>query len=58
LHRAVGVCDGAAALAKTLDVSAETIASWFDGHATPPVAIYIKALDLVASGRQRAKTYG
>jgi hypothetical protein len=44
-------------LAKTLDVSAETIAGWLAGHATPPVDIYIKALDLVASGRQRAKTY-
>jgi DNA-binding XRE family transcriptional regulator len=48
-----------ATLAKTLDVSAQTIASWLDGDATPPVDIYIKALDLVASGQhRRAKTYG
>jgi len=40
-------------LAKTLRVSAETLASWLDGHATPPVDIYLKALDLVASGRHR-----
>jgi hypothetical protein len=59
LHRAVDLCGGVAALAKILDVPAETIAGWLDGHATLPVDIYIKALDLVARGQpRRAKTYG
>jgi hypothetical protein len=53
LHRAVRVCGGLVALADALNVSAETLASWLDGHATPPVDAYIKALDLVATGQHK-----
>src|SRR5688572_2921261 len=52
LHRAVNVCGGLAPLAKNLGVSADMLATWLDGNANPPVDIYIKALDLVAGGRQ------
>lgn len=52
LNRAVNVCGGLAPLAETLGVSAETLAIWVTGQATPPLNIYLKALDLVAGGRQ------
>jgi DNA-binding transcriptional regulator YiaG len=53
MQRAVTVCGGLAALAIALDVSAETLRNWLDGHATPPVDAYIKALDLVATGQHK-----
>jgi hypothetical protein len=52
LHRAVNVCGGLAPLAENLGVSADMLATWLNGNAPPPVRIYIKALDLVAGGRQ------
>src|SRR5687768_14514138 len=47
LHRAVNVCGGLAPLAKNLGVSSDMLATWLDGNASPPVDIYIRALDLV-----------
>jgi DNA-binding phage protein len=52
LHRAVNVCGGLSSLAETLGVSAETLATWLDGNGSPSVDIYIRALDVVAEGRQ------
>jgi hypothetical protein len=36
-------------LAKALGVSAADLSAWMNGHVALPTAIYIKALDLVAS---------
>jgi hypothetical protein len=51
LRRAVAICGGAAALAKALDVSVGQLSYWLDGKLHPPTDIYIRALDLVAGGR-------
>ena len=52
LNRAVNVCGGLTPLAESLRVSSETLSTWVTGQAAPPADIYLKALDLVAEGRQ------
>jgi DNA-binding transcriptional regulator YiaG len=37
-------------LARTLGVSADELSRWLEGHAAPPVNVYLMALDLVAGG--------
>jgi hypothetical protein len=53
LRRALAICGDIAALARALGVSVGELARWLDGHAAPPVNIYIMALDLVADGRAK-----
>jgi len=54
LYRALENCGGEFALAEALGTSAEVLSGWLDGRVTTPVDVYIKALDLVATGK-RAK---
>jgi DNA-binding transcriptional regulator YdaS (Cro superfamily) len=49
LRRALKVRGSIVALAKALGVSAADLSAWMNGHVALPTAIYIKALDLVAS---------
>ena len=37
-------------LAEHLDVTEPLLQEWLDGRRTPPTSIYLRALDLVASG--------
>ena len=37
-------------LAQYLGVTGEDIQRWLEGDGRPPIGVYIKALDLVASG--------
>jgi len=51
LQRALQDCGGEAELAKALDVSVEILSCWLGGHEALPATIFLKALDLVATGR-------
>jgi hypothetical protein len=53
LSRAVEICGGVAALAKSLGVSAEVLRQWLNGDSAPTTEVYLKALDLVAGVRYR-----
>ena len=48
LRRAVEICGGIPTLARALNVTKGELSHWLDGHAVPPTAIYMLALDLVA----------
>ena len=37
-------------LAQYLDVSVEQLGKWMEGRGRPPTRVYMRALDLVASG--------
>ena len=50
LERAMRVVGGAARLAEQLGVSESQLADWLAGRGKPPNDIYLRALDLVASG--------
>jgi len=51
LQRALKDFTGEAELAKVLGVSVETLSCWLRGDEVLPASIYLKALDLVATGR-------
>jgi hypothetical protein len=53
LSRAVEICGGVAALAKSLGVSVEVLRQWLNGDIVPTTEVYLKALDLVAGVRYR-----
>jgi hypothetical protein len=49
LYRALHTCGSVADLAHKLAVSAEALSTWLDGRVPPPLEVYFRALDLVAS---------
>ena len=51
LQRALQDCGGEAELAKVLGVSVEVLTCWLRGDEALPATIYLRALDLVATGR-------
>jgi hypothetical protein len=51
LQRAAEASGGVVELAKILDVSVGELSHWLDGTVPPPVAIYKKALDLLARAK-------
>ena len=53
LNRALQICGGEVALAEALGTSVEVLFGWLNGKVTTPVDAYIKALDLVATGRAK-----
>ena len=53
LYRAVRICGGMKALASALGVSVGELSHWLEGHVVPPTEVYIRALDVVAGGRNR-----
>jgi hypothetical protein len=55
LYRAVSVCGGIKALASALGVSVGELSYWLDGHVAPPTEVYIRALDMVAGGRDTGR---
>ncbi len=50
LALALRTIGGRARLAEHLGVSEALLQEWLDGHRKPPITIYMRALDLVASG--------
>ena len=50
LERATRLLGGVARLAKHLGISEAQLLDWLAGRGTPPNAVYLRALDLVASG--------
>jgi hypothetical protein len=42
-------------LAKALDVTVGDLTFWIQGHVTPPAQVFIRALDLVAGGRDTGR---
>jgi hypothetical protein len=53
LNRALQNCGSEADLAEALGTSVEILSGWLNGQVTTPVDAYIKALDLVATGRAK-----
>lgn len=53
LNRALENCGSEVALAAALGTSVEILSGWLNGKVTTPVDAYIKALDLVATGRAK-----
>jgi hypothetical protein len=51
LQRALEDCDGEAELARLLGVSVALLSAWLSGQDAVPTNIYVRALDLVATGR-------
>jgi DNA-binding transcriptional regulator YdaS (Cro superfamily) len=51
LQRALEDCGGEAELAKVLGVSLEVLSRWLSGLEALPTVFYVRALDLVATGR-------
>jgi hypothetical protein len=51
LRLALEDCDGEAHLARVLGVSLELLSRWLSGQVAVPTNIYVRALDLVATGR-------
>ena len=51
LQRALEDCGGEAELAKVLGVSVEILSRWLTGLEALPTTTYVRALDLVATGR-------
>jgi hypothetical protein len=50
LARAMQTAGSRQQLAMQLKVSEESLQSWLDGVATPPIDVYLAALDVVARG--------
>ena len=51
LQRALQDFAGEAELAKVLGVSVERLSTWLRGEEVLPASVYLRALDLVATGR-------
>lgn len=51
LRRALEDGGGEADLAKALGVSVEVLSCWLSGQEALPTTVYVRALDLVATGR-------
>lgn len=56
LARAMRAVGGVELLAEHLGVPESQLEEWLAGRRTPPTAIYVRALDLVASGPFAART--
>jgi hypothetical protein len=60
LHRACEILGGAEALGHHLDVTSDQLEAWLKGRATPPVDLFLRAVDVVVehdvvnAGRGRA----
>jgi len=55
LRRALRICGGVPALAHALGSSIGDLSHWLDGYAEPPTAVFILALEIVASGRDTGR---
>lgn len=53
LNRALQNCGSEVALAEALGTSVEVLSGWLNGKVITPADAYIKALDLVATGRAK-----
>lgn len=51
LRLALEDCDGEADLARLLGVTVQVLSGWLSGQDAVPTTIYVRALDLVATGR-------
>jgi DNA-binding transcriptional regulator YdaS (Cro superfamily) len=56
LRRALKVAGSAEALARALEVAPSELAAWMRGAVPLPTDVYLRALDLVASGVIRRPT--
>ena len=51
LRRAADLCGGLPALARALEVSLDDLTAWVAATQKPPLAVYIRALEMVARSR-------